>query len=143
MTDQDSYRNYIAIRKVLGGYSLGELEAAILDVVWDSEPPVSSTQVFKAMYPGRELTYSTVTLTMAKLAEKGILHRKRMGNKLRSPFVYTPRVSRREMALSLLDQVARAIIHKPLKEAIADLCGAEDPSCADLTRLAPPKASPR
>ena len=71
MDSKDGARDYVGIRKGLGGQSLGELEAQILDIIWDLEPPVSTTQVFKVMYPRRELSYSTIMLTMAKLARKG------------------------------------------------------------------------
>ena len=64
-------RDYLGVRKSLDGQSLGELEAQILDIIWDLEPPVTSTQVFKIMYPRRELSYSTIMLTMAKLSRKG------------------------------------------------------------------------
>lgn len=123
MNTKDGARDYVGIRKGLGGQSLGELEAQILDIIWDLEPPVTSTQVFKIMYPRKELSYSTVMLTMAKLSRKGILTQDRMGDKKTDPFVYTPNFSREEMAVRLMDDVSRKLLRKPLAEAVPTLCG--------------------
>ncbi|MDI6827297.1 MAG: BlaI/MecI/CopY family transcriptional regulator [Armatimonadota bacterium] len=126
MDSKDGARDYVGIRKGLGGRSLGELEAQILDIVWDLEPPVSTTQVFKIMYPRRELSYSTIMLTMAKLARKGVLTQQRTGDKKTDPFLYTPNFTREEMGLALLNEVSKRVLHKPLHEAIPELCGAKE-----------------
>ena len=123
MDSKDGARDYVGVRKGLGGQSLGELEAQILDIIWDLEPPVSTTQVFKIMYPRRELSYSTIMLTMAKLARKGILGQTRMGNKRTDPFIYKPNISRRQMCIALLDAVTKQVLRKSLDEAILELCG--------------------
>ncbi len=114
-------RDYVGIRRSLDGHSLGELEAQILDIIWDLEPPVTSSQVFKIMYPRRELSYSTIMLTMAKLARKGILSQERLGDKKTDPFVYTPNLSRKEMGLWLLEEVSQKVLKNPLSKAIRSL----------------------
>jgi predicted transcriptional regulator len=123
MDSKDGARDYVGIRKGLAGQSLGELEAQILDIVWDLEPPVSTTQVFKVMYPRRELSYSTIMLTMAKLARKGILAQERTGDKKTDPFIYKPNITREEMGVALLNAVAKQVLGKPLHEALPQLCG--------------------
>ena len=123
MDSKDGARDYVGIRKSLGGQSLGELEAQILDVIWDLEAPISTTQVFKVMYPRRELSYSTIMLTMAKLAKIGILDQERTGDKKTDPFIYTPNITREQMGLALLNAVAKQVLHKPLYEAVPALCG--------------------
>ncbi|MHB1458511.1 MAG: BlaI/MecI/CopY family transcriptional regulator [Armatimonadota bacterium] len=115
--------DYVGIRKGLKGQSLGELEAQIMDILWDIEPPVLTTQVFKIMYPLRELSYSTIMLTMAKLAKKGILAQERTGDKKTDAFVYRPNISREQMAVALLNAVSHQILGKPLDEGITMLCG--------------------
>ncbi|MHB0999332.1 MAG: BlaI/MecI/CopY family transcriptional regulator [Armatimonadota bacterium] len=125
MDSKEGARDYVGIRKGLSGQSLGELEAQILDIIWDLEPPVSTTQVFKVMYPRRELSYSTIMLTMAKLARKGILAQERTGDKKTDPFIYRPNISREQMGVSLLNAVSRQVLGKPLHEAITILCGSE------------------
>lgn len=120
---KEGAKDYVGIRKGLAGQSLGELEAQILDIIWDLESPVSTTQVFKVMYPRRELSYSTIMLTMAKLARKGILSQERTGDKKTDPFVYRPNISREQMGVSLLNSVSQRVLGKPLDEGIVDLCG--------------------
>jgi len=114
-------RDYLGVRKCLDGNSLGELEAQILDIIWDLEPPITSSQVFKIMYPRRELSYSTIMLTMAKLARKGILTQKRTGDKKTDAFVYTPNVSREEMGIRLMQEVSEKVLGTPLHKAIRNL----------------------
>jgi len=123
MDGREGARDYVGIRRSLGGDSLGELEAQILDIIWDLDPPITSTQVFKVMYPRRELSYSTIMLTMAKLSRKGILTQKRTGHRKTDAFVYTPNIGREEMGVKLMDEVARKVLGKPLADAIQGLCG--------------------
>lgn len=125
MEKKEGAKDYVGVRKGLSGQSLGELEAQILDIIWDLEPPVSTTQVFKVMYPRRELSYSTIMLTMAKLAKKGILDQERTGDKKTDPFIYRTNITREEMGISLLNSVSRQVLGKPLHEGIAFLCGTD------------------
>ena len=125
MDSKNGARDYVGIRKGLAGQSLGELEAQILDIIWDLKPPVSTTQVFKIMYPRRELSYSTIMLTMAKLARKGILNQERTGDKKTDPFIYKPNISRSQMGVALMNAVSKQILRKPLNEALPELCGGD------------------
>ena len=119
---KENIKDFIGIRKGLKGQSLGELEAQVLDIFWNIEPPVSTTQVFKVMYPLRELSYSTIMLTMAKLARKGILTQEKTGTKKTDAFVYRPNITREQMAVALLNAVSHQILGNPLDEDIALLC---------------------
>ena len=121
MNSDTGVRDYVGIRKALGGRSLGELEAQIMDIIWDLEPPVTTAMVFKVMYPLRELSYSTAMLTMSKLARKGFLIQKRSGPKKTDAFNYVPAVSREELGRNLLEAVAQQILHKPLVQALLDI----------------------
>lgn len=121
MNNETGTRDYVGIRKGLSGHSLGELEAQILDIIWDLDPPVTAANVFKIMYPRRELSYSTVMLTMCKLARKGLLKQERSGPKKTDPFLYTPMMSREELGRSLLESVAQQIFHKPLGQVVGEI----------------------
>ncbi len=112
---------YLGVRKVLHGISLGELEAQIMDIIWDMEPPVTTTQVFKIMYAKRELSYTTIMLTMTKLTRKGILTRERVGEKQKDPFIYCPKCSREEVVFAILNEIAEQLMHMPLQEAVVVL----------------------
>jgi predicted transcriptional regulator len=121
MDSKTGTRDYLGIRKSLDGHSLGELEAQILDIIWDLEPPVTSSQVFKIMYPRRELSYSTIMLTMSKLSKKGILTQKRTGDKKTDAFVYMPNYTRTEMGLRLLEEVSQKVLRISLPELVRSL----------------------
>jgi len=54
--------------------SLGELEARVLQFVWD-EQPCTERQVFEALSEERELVRTTVLKTMQRLEAKGLLRR--------------------------------------------------------------------
>jgi predicted transcriptional regulator len=62
---------------------LGDLERAVMEVVW-SRGAVTVRDVQDALTPRRALAYTTVMTVMARLADKGILHRRRRGR----AFVY-------------------------------------------------------
>lgn len=125
MDPKTGTKDYLGIRKSLDGHSLGELEAQILDIIWDLEPPVTSTQVFKIMYPRRELSYSTIMLTMSKLSKKGILTQKRTGDKKTDAFVYVPNISREQMGLKLMEEVAQKVFKLPLGKMVRNLLSDE------------------
>ena len=125
MDSNTGAKDYVGIRKGLSGQSLGELEAQILDIVWDLTPPISTTQVFKVMYPRRELSYSTIMLTMAKLSRKGVLSQERVGDKKTDAFHYEANMTREQMGIALLNAVSKQILKKPLDEALAELCGTD------------------
>ncbi|HAH86304.1 MAG: BlaI/MecI/CopY family transcriptional regulator [Armatimonadota bacterium] len=116
MNKDSGVQDYVGIRRSLGGHSLGELEAQILDVVWDVEPPVTAAKVFKIMYPKRELSYSTIMLTMSKLARKGFLVQEKSGPKKTDAFYYTAAITREQLGLNLLEEIAQRIFHKTLAE---------------------------
>ncbi len=141
MNTKDGARDYVGIRKGLLGQSLGELEAQIMDIIWDLQPPVTSAQVFKVMYPRRELSYSTIMLTMAKLSKKGFLSQKRKGDRKTDAFVYRSNISREEVGLRLMDDVCRKVLRQPLIEALPSVLGAKCPVEANdlrkLTKLVP------
>ncbi len=137
MNTKDGARDYVGIRKGLSGQSLGELEAQVMDIIWDLEPPITSAQVFKIMYPRRELSYSTVMLTMAKLSRKGILTQKRLGKRKTDAYVYTANISREEVGLRLMEDVCRKVLRQSLPEALPSILDAKSGiGKKDLEKLA-------
>lgn len=121
MNKDMNVKDFVGIRKSLEGLSLGELEAQIMDIIWTLEPPITSSMVFKVMYPLRELSYSTIMLTMAKLAKKGFLEQSKSGPNKTDAFMYSVCISREDLGRKLMDQVSIQIFHKPLIDAINDL----------------------
>jgi predicted transcriptional regulator len=121
MNKDMSTKDFVGIRKSLEGYSLGELEAQIMDIIWTLEPPITSSMVFKVMYPIRELSYSTIMLTMSKLAKKGFLEQSKSGPNKTDAFLYSVCITREELGGRLMEQISSQIFHKPLIDAINGL----------------------
>ncbi|WP_165984983.1 BlaI/MecI/CopY family transcriptional regulator [Streptomyces sp. YIM 98790] len=81
----------------------GELEQAIMDVVWSAKEPPTVREVLACLNGGRPqpLAYNTVQTVMEVLHRKGWLTRSKDGRAFR----YQVTKSREEYAASLIDQV--------------------------------------
>lgn len=82
-------------RKQGGGQrslGLGELEFAVMDHIWDREEPMTVPEVREHLSARRDIAYTTVMTVMARLHEKGLLHR----TEDRRPYSYWPTSSRED-----------------------------------------------
>jgi predicted transcriptional regulator len=82
-------------------HRFGELEAAIMDQLWDVGEPRLVRDVVSDLRPQRPLAYTTVMTVMDNLHTKGWLTRERDGRAWR----YTPAVSRQTYAAQLMNDV--------------------------------------
>lgn len=111
-------RNYIGAGRVLNDLFLGELETQIMDIIWELGRPVTPPEIFEIMYPKRKIAYITVAAAMKKLAKKGLLDQDTENRpKKTSPFVYSACFSREQIAASVLDDVSKKLLKKPLEES--------------------------
>ena len=69
---------------------LGDLERKIMEIIWESEGPVSVSDVVRVLNRKRKIAYTTVMTIMGRLVDKGILTRKLSG----SSYQYLPKVGR-------------------------------------------------
>jgi predicted transcriptional regulator len=76
----------------------GELEAVIMDRVWDHDGPVTVRELFEELRAGRTIAYTTVMSTMDNLHRKGWLDRAKDGKAYR----YTATASREEYSARLM-----------------------------------------
>lgn len=60
-------------------YQLGDLEAAIMDIVWQRPDEITVREVWETLKPYRPLAYTTVMTVMSRLVPKGILQVQRKG----------------------------------------------------------------
>jgi predicted transcriptional regulator len=79
----------------------GELEAAIMDLLWDAHASRVVRDVVSDLQPGRPLAYTTVMTVMDNLHRKGWLTRERDGRAWR----YSAAVSRQSYAAQLMSDV--------------------------------------
>ncbi len=94
-------RVHLSYRDVMN--RLGELERAIMDVLWESPDPMTVRQVGSCL-TDRDLAHTTVMTVLDRLAKKGFVRRQRAGRAWR----YRPAESREayvaELMLTALDQ---------------------------------------
>lgn len=79
----------------------GELEQAIMDVVWDADEPLTVREVMRRLTLEREPAYNTVQTVTEILHRKGWLVRAKDGRAFR----YRATKDREGYAASLIDQV--------------------------------------
>ena len=82
----------------------GELEAKVLDVLWNADGWLVPGEVHAVINPRRRLAYTTIMTTMTRLWEKGRLERRRRGR----AFEYCPSLDRTEYAASRMNEFLSA-----------------------------------
>ncbi|WTW99601.1 BlaI/MecI/CopY family transcriptional regulator [Streptomycetaceae bacterium NBC_01309] len=108
----------------------GELEAAVLGLLWASDAPRTATWVQQRI--GDDLAYSTVVTIMSRLYDKGLLTRSRHGRS----YAYQPVSDEAGLAARRMRQVLdreddRAAV---LASFISDLSDEDERTLRDLLR---------
>jgi predicted transcriptional regulator len=84
---------------------LHDLESEVMDVVWSRKlDKFAVSDVLAVLERRREIAYTTVMTTLARLHGKGLLKRQRDGKR----YLYSPRYSREEF----LKQTARDVLER-------------------------------
>jgi predicted transcriptional regulator len=82
-------------------YGLGELEAAVMDVLWREPEPLKVREVLGRLDTGKQLAYTTVMTVLDNLHRKGWVQRELDGKAFR----YEPALGRAEAASRALREV--------------------------------------
>lgn len=82
---------------------LGELERAIMEVLWESSDPMTVRQVGICL-TDRDLAHTTVMTVLDRLAKKGFVRRQRVGRAWRYRPAETREAYVAELMLTALDQ---------------------------------------
>jgi predicted transcriptional regulator len=90
-------------KPVLSG--LNELEADIMDIVWDHKK-ITVRDVHEVMMEEGYIPYTTVMAAMNNMSLKGLLKQNRNGR----AFVYSAAVSREQMACTIMDAVIDRVL---------------------------------
>lgn len=118
-----------------GAATLGPLEGAIMDVVWDGGGPVTVADVQTALEAkGRTLSYSAVKAVMLTLTKKRLLA-KRSGGRSN---VYRVTQSRQHFDAGLVDNVLSSLLRNyrtPLFARLVDELVADDATIAEFEQL--------
>lgn len=101
----------------------GDLEAAIMDVMWASAEPLRVREVVGALETGRPLAFNTVQTVMDKLHRKGWLNRSKTGR----VYFYTAARSREDYVAGLMGEALAAADDRTasLMRLLADMDPAE------------------
>jgi len=95
--------------------ALGPLEAEIMDLIWAREGPITVADVHQSLACRRPVAYTTVMTVMTRLADKGLLNRRRSG----MAYVYTPAVTKQEFTGSLVKSVIDGLLEDFSEAAMA------------------------
>lgn len=80
---------------------LGELEAAVMSILWSSEGAMSVRDVLDVLASRKPLAYTTVMTVLDNLHRKGYVQRVKDGR----AFMYQPSVSRGQAAADAIRQI--------------------------------------
>jgi predicted transcriptional regulator len=83
---------------------LGKLEAAVMDVLWSIDSPLTVREVLDKMPPQRHLAYTTVMTVLSNLLRKGLLEREPVGR----AYSYRPTLSRQAAGAAALREILDA-----------------------------------
>ena len=106
--------------------ALGALETEVMDAVWREGGEMRVRDVHARFQP--RLAYTTVMTTMDRLFKKGLLDRRRDGR----AFVYTARVTRRQLVLDAGAGLIRGLIDSEGEPALSFLVDAVTESDREL-----------
>lgn len=118
---------------------LGELELAVMEVVW-AQQPVTVRDVLETLNEERELAYTTVMTVMSRLAEKGLL----VANKEGRAYHYRPALTAEELEEQAVGRVVQSLVNdfgsgiavSQFVEQLSALDPAQLARLAELARLA-------
>ena len=110
--------------------ALGQLEASVMNGVWDSETPMCVEDVRQALASKKEAAYTTIMTTLDRLYKKGFLDRERRGK----AYYYTAKVTKAELGSSVTKQVIDGLLKTFAEPAISyfvEALGDTDPEKLD------------
>jgi predicted transcriptional regulator len=110
---------------------LGELEATVMDLLWDRQGPTTVRDVLELLAPRRPLAYTTVMTVVHQLQRKGFLVRVDHGDRAH---VYEPTRSREAYVAELMGEALAK--STDTSAALMSFVGQMSPAEADALRVA-------
>ena len=112
---------------------LSETQMALMDIVW-RKGEATVTEVWKALPRGRRGARTTIMTLMARLAKKGWLRRRKVGNE----YVYSPTIGRKKAlgdVLSRLTEIAFSGSVESMVMSLVDARGISKEEAEHLRRI--------
>ncbi|MFO8082210.1 MAG: BlaI/MecI/CopY family transcriptional regulator [Armatimonadota bacterium] len=112
--------------------ALGQLEAQVMEAVWDAGQPVCVEDVRSRLEEqGKDAAYTTIMTTMSRLHDKDLLEREQRGR----AYYYVPALSRSELSDNVTRRVIDGLLSSFAEPAISyfvEAVGDEDPDRLDM-----------
>ena len=80
---------------------MGELETAIMRVLWSAHEPLTVRRIFEVLSEDRQLAYTTVMTVLDRLAKKGRVLRKQEGR----AWIYVPATTHSAMVVAEMQSI--------------------------------------
>lgn len=110
---------------------LGEAELEIMQVIWDSENPVTSNYILKELQGRRRWQLSTLMTSLARLADKGFVNCDRStGSNL-----YTSIISENEYKAGASKRFLEKLYNNSIENMIATLYSSKAMKSSDVEEL--------
>lgn len=110
---------------------LGEAELEIMQVIWDSENPITSNYILKELQGRRKWQLSTLMTSLKRLSDKGFVNCDRStGNNL-----YTPVISENEYKAGASRHFLKRLYNDSLQNMIATLYSDKAIKNSDIEEL--------
>jgi predicted transcriptional regulator len=103
----------------------GELERAVLDVLWTRPPEewLTVRQVHDLLARDRDLAYTTAMTVLDRMAKKGLLDRQKEGR----AYSYRAHTSRADMTAGLMRETLEEVAAEDRAHALVAFVGEADP----------------
>lgn len=100
---------------------MSETEAEIMEVLWNSDSPLSAAQLMDhfATHHGKEWKAQTLSTFLSRLTQKGLLRSQRQGRVI----YYQPLQSKAEYSQGLARSILDTMYQGSVKTFFAALCG--------------------
>jgi predicted transcriptional regulator len=133
MSSEDVPIHAFKLREQGLNHIFGELEARLMEAVWDMEEPTVHDVID---HLGGDLHYKTTMTVLNRLVEKGVLERRKVGR----AFVYSATASRKDFLASVFDRMVRGMLggdfrHIALAQMVETVDSLDASLLDDLARL--------
>lgn len=113
----------IQIQKEGIGKSLGELEAQIMKILWESDAPLSAREVTTQLNEYKDISFNAVSTVIKRLEAKNLVLKKAKGKR----YSYTPLVERKDFAQNIVQETFQSLLNDKMLLNAAGFSG-EKPS---------------
>jgi BlaI family penicillinase repressor len=110
---------------------ISEAELEIMQVLWDTDAPLTVTEVAERVDPKRSWSHSTVKTMLSRLEAKGALRHEEEGRR----FVYTPVVPRDQYARKESRRLVDSLFGGRAAPLVAQLAEGDGLSKEDVAEL--------